>query len=271
MPDGGAGEAKKSEAPAAVEPGRSQPIESRSSAEPIDLAATVNPAVATDQAPTSETLSGSQSSIPAAEMAPSTPVHPETYLPQGPNNPMVAPAVADSSEPAAEADLAGDPAIDAQTAAASSSASAVVPIEVTHGGELAVRWVGLIDRIGLSGMTYNIAANASLRSVQINSWCFTLTSQQLHLFNATHQQRLAQALSDHLGEAIAVEVIEVAVGAASESETPAQYQERKRQERQVLAVKAIESDPEVQTIIANYDARIDPSSIKPIDNGEPVR
>jgi DNA polymerase-3 subunit gamma/tau len=57
----------------------------------------------------------------------------------------------------------------------------------------------------------------------------------------------------------------------AEGETPAQYQERKRRQRQEQAVQAIENDPNVQAIIATYDARIDPASIKPIDNGKPVR
>ncbi len=140
-------------------------------------------------------------------------------------------------------------------------------IEVTFGGSLAARWVGLIDQIGLSGMTYNIAANASLRSVEGHDWCFTLAGEQIHLFNATHRQRLAQALSEHLGSKISVAVIE----AQAAGETPAEYRQRQRQERQQQAVKAIKNDANVQAIIANYDARIDPDSIRPVDNGEPLR
>jgi DNA polymerase-3 subunit gamma/tau len=146
-------------------------------------------------------------------------------------------------------------------------ATGVAAIEVTHGGALAVRWVGLIDQIGLSGMTYNIAANASLLSVEEHCWSFALTQQQIHLFNATHQQRLARALSEHLGSTITVAVVE----APAQGETPAQYQQRKRQERQAQAVQAIEGDPDVQAIIASYNAVIDPASIKPIHDGEPVR
>ena len=145
--------------------------------------------------------------------------------------------------------------------------ASLLPVDVAFGGELAVRWVALIDQIGLSGMTYNIAANASLRSVTAAEWCFTLAGEQIHLFNDTHRQRLAQALSEHLGETVSVVVIE----ADAAGETPSQYQQRKREERQLQAVQAIENDKTVQAIIANYDARIDPDSIRPVENGEPVR
>ena len=145
--------------------------------------------------------------------------------------------------------------------------ASLLPVDVTFGGELAARWVALIDQIGLSGMTYNIAANASLRSVTAAEWCFTLAGEQIHLFNDTHRQRLAQALSEHLGETVSVVVVE----ADAAGETPSQYQQRKREERQLQAVQAIENDKTVQAIIANYDARIDPDSIRPVENGEPVR
>ena len=145
--------------------------------------------------------------------------------------------------------------------------ASLLPVDVAFGGELAARWVALIDQIGLSGMTYNIAANASLRSVTAAEWCFTLAGEQIHLFNDTHRQRLAQALSEHLGETVSVVVVE----ADAAGETPSQYQQRKREERQLQAVQAIENDKTVQAIIANYDARIDPDSIRPVENGEPVR
>lgn len=241
---------KKPEAPAADEPGQTIPA---LAAVAIDSAGQVP--VAEPQSPVAieRAAAEQQKVVPTVVSQPPPPTVVPDNRKAKPQPAVETPVVV--ADPVSVLEVTGDD----------------MPIEVTHGGELAVRWVGLIDQIGLTGMTYNIAANATLRSVEAGSWCFSLTSQQLHLFNATHQQRLAQALSDHLGEPVNVEVAEVAVGVASESETPAQYQERKRQERQLLAVKAIESDPEVQTIIANYDARIDPSSIKPIDNGETVR
>ena len=61
------------------------------------------------------------------------------------------------------------------------------------------------------------------------------------------------------------------VEAEAAGETPSQYQQRKREERHLQAVQSIENDKTVQAIIANYDARIDPDSIRPVENGEPVR
>ncbi len=252
LPIGGAGEVKKSEAPAADEPDASLAAKAVASVATI-LEPALCPVVETVDA----TATVSCATAVAASQSPATATA------------VAVPAIDAGVESgvAAEADQSlADSAVEPTVVLAAGAADSPV-VEVTHGGELAVRWVGLIDQIGLTGMTYNIAANASLRSVEAGCWSFALTSQQIHLFNVTHQQRLAQALSDYLGDVIRVEVVE----APAQGETPAQYQERKRQERQAQAVQAIESDPNVQAIIANYNARIDPASIKPVDNGEPVK
>ncbi|MEH6469859.1 MAG: DNA polymerase III subunit gamma/tau [Halopseudomonas sp.] len=245
-PTAGGDGAKKFEAPAAVEPESKQVVRAEPAA-PLTHTAAPEPAVPAPivtEPVMAESTTAEVPPVPAAELAAA----------------RVEPAVDDG---VADDEVCDDAAVGEPVPLIADSAE----IEVLYGGETAVRWVGLIDQIGLSGMTYNIAANASLRSVDGNNWCFTLTAEQIHLFNATHRQRLAQALSAHLGEAVSVDVVE----AAADGETPALYQERKRQERQTQAVLAIENDSNVQAIIANYDARIDPDSIRPVENGEPVR
>jgi len=279
MPDGGAGETKKSEAPAAIE------SEAPKVAEPELL---VSPAVGAEPAinqptPAPEAVltpvlasaagfgntAGLDSAVAMTEAQPADLPAEQPIAQAQPGTPPIEQPRVPTVIPHPLADLVAKPvsaAGVAPSAAARSPADTAV-IDVTHGGELAVRWIGVIDQIGLTGMTYNIAANASLRSVEAGCWSFALTNQQIHLFNATHQQRLGQALSDHFGDTVRVEVVE----APAQGETPAEYQQRKRQERQVQAVQAIENDPNVQAIIANYDARIDLASIQPIDNGELVK
>ncbi len=263
---GGTGAAKKPEAPAALEPDAESitaPL-----TEPLSgqvARAIVEPQV--EQRAEPDTQRSVASTTGPADFSQAAGQRPE-YATAANAEQSIKPVVQPSTEAESQPDQA--PTTAAAEAATTlgqtddTPSSPAPAIEVTSGGEMAVRWVGLIDQIGLSGMTYNIAANALLCSIEDKCWCFTLPGEQIHLFNATHQQRLAQALSEHLGETVSVAVVE----AAAEGETPAQYQERKRQERLAQAIEAIESDPDVQAIIATYDARIDPDSIKPIDNGE---
>jgi DNA polymerase-3 subunit gamma/tau len=245
---GGSG-SKKPEAPAATTPETLRPEASRS-------AARTEPAVASVADSVAESLAIAEV---VTERALDRPVDAQSPVAASGTavDPVVEPRLTALSTPRPdlpEAPQAGVAAVDEV-------------IDVTFGGAVAARWVELIDQIGLSGMTYNIAANASLRSVEGRAWCFTLAGQQIHLFNATHRQRLAQALSEYLGETVTVDVVE----AQAAGETPALYRQRLRQERQSQAVLAIENDSNVQAIIANYDARIDPDTIRPVDNGEPLR
>lgn len=259
MPEGGAGGAKKSEAPAAVKPEVKQvaipalPVSAAEAEPPMPNVSAEAVGAQSGITPMGAAASSDESAIAPSETARSVVESPATDAAAVVTNTVATNTVVTNTV--------------VTNAAVTNKANNEAAIDVTHGGELAVRWIRLIDRIGLTGMTYNIAANASLRSVEAGCWSFALSQQQIHLFNATHQQRLAQAMSDHLGEVVRVEVVE----APAQGETPAQYHERKRQERQALAVQVIESDPNVQAIIANYGARIDPASIQPIDNGELVK
>ncbi|WP_207061290.1 DNA polymerase III subunit gamma/tau [Motiliproteus sp. SC1-56] len=122
-------------------------------------------------------------------------------------------------------------------------------------------WIAVLEAIGLTGMTYNIAANAALEGVSGNRLEFLLSSQQMHLFNDTHRQRMEQALSTYFDTPVQVQISE----GQGRDETPAQYRERRRRERHAEAVAALENDPNVRAVIANFDARLEPESIKPVD------
>ncbi|RDE22651.1 DNA polymerase III subunit gamma/tau [Motiliproteus coralliicola] len=206
------------------------------------------------------------------EPAPSTP------NPQ-PQSPLAGSPVAQADTEVASATFSSDRESSAESSTAmpvdqapeppSEASDSVVTTAQPHpvqeldvrGGDLARRWVEVIDQIGLSGMTYNIAANAWLDDEQQGRWRFCLANDRRHLFNDTHQQRLAKALSDFLGQPQQVEVVE----GSSEAETPAGFRQRKREERQAEAVRSIETDANVRAIVAAFDARIDLASVRPID------
>ncbi|WP_210396086.1 DNA polymerase III subunit gamma/tau [Motiliproteus sediminis] len=127
-------------------------------------------------------------------------------------------------------------------------------------------WISLLAAIGVTGMTYNIAANAALEEVKESTLCFSLGAQQYHLFNDTHARRIEAALSEYFSAPVTLAVVE----AESSRETPAQYKARKQRERQAEALAAIEQDPNVQAIIERFDASLDLASVRPLDP-EPTR
>ncbi|HEY5717823.1 MAG TPA: DNA polymerase III subunit gamma/tau [Motiliproteus sp.] len=155
---------------------------------------------------------------------------------------------------------------------ASAPAAVTIPVSVTSaavGAEARIPlaalqaedWVRLLEQIGLAGMTYNIAANAALEAVEGNHLAFSLGVKQFHLFNDTHRERMQTALSEYFSAPVTLSAVE----AESQRETPAQYRERKRRERQAEAVAAIQQDHNVQAIIARFDASLDLNSVRPID------
>ncbi|MEH6579390.1 MAG: DNA polymerase III subunit gamma/tau [Amphritea sp.] len=122
-------------------------------------------------------------------------------------------------------------------------------------------WVLLIDQLGLSGMTYSIAANTSLELISEDLLQFHYATEQKALLNDTHIERIRSAIGDYLNHGIEVKFI---LGEFTR-ETPSQYRARKKAERQRLAVQSIETDPVVQTIIERFNGYIDLDSVEPID------
>ncbi len=125
---------------------------------------------------------------------------------------------------------------------------------------LAAEWLELCPAIGLSGMTGSIAANCTLVARQGDDWTLHLDPAHSALFNASQQQRLNDALNQHLGQTIRLQILV----SKPEQETPAQANARKRIERQRQAEEAIKTDPLIRQMIEQFGASIRPDSIEPL-------
>lgn len=123
------------------------------------------------------------------------------------------------------------------------------------------QWVLLVDLIGITGMTYSIAANTSLESVSNGMLQFHYAPEQKALISEVHIDRIRDAVGRYHNCRVEVEF---SLGSFSR-ETPSQYRTRKRAERQVEAVRSIEQDPVVQTLIERFDGQLDVASVEPID------
>lgn len=122
-------------------------------------------------------------------------------------------------------------------------------------------WQGLLEKLGLVGMVYNIARHSELRTVTANQLHFVLDQDNASLFNSGHSDKIRHALEQYFGESLSVDIVE---GELSR-ETPAMYQARLAQERQAQAVAAIETDPVLQKLINRFDGELDRASITPMD------
>jgi DNA polymerase-3 subunit gamma/tau len=134
--------------------------------------------------------------------------------------------------------------------------------DVSPATGLAAEWLELFPRLGLSGMTGAIASNCTLVAASDDSWTLHLDPAHSALFNASQQRRLADALGQHLGRSLKVEVkIE-----KPSQETPALAAARRRLARQREAEVAIQADPLVQQMMQQFAAVIRDGSIEPIES-----
>lgn len=122
-------------------------------------------------------------------------------------------------------------------------------------------WVTVAPELPLVGMTASICRNLSLELSDAEQLIFHFTSEQGALMNATQQSRIQDALQQYLGVELQISFVQ----AEQTRETPAQYSNRKRAERQAEAVVAMQKDPLVQRIIEQFSAELDTASVRPID------
>jgi DNA polymerase-3 subunit gamma/tau len=211
--------------------------------------------------------------VPVAEAAPSPVLAPEPTVAQPQPAPAALPAVevaspvdADDDEPPlgdydyVEMDAES---IDYDFDAAEAEQSAeppVLPASQPATG-LAADWLELFPKLGLSGMTGSIGANCTLIAVDGDNWLLHLDPGHSALFNPTQQRRLNDALNQHLGRELSLQ-IELR---KPEQETPAQAAARQRANRQRDAEASIHNDPLVQQMIQQFAAVIRADSIEPLD------
>ncbi|WP_061288558.1 DNA polymerase III subunit gamma/tau [Azotobacter vinelandii] len=126
---------------------------------------------------------------------------------------------------------------------------------------LAAEWLELFQRLGLAGMTANIAANCTLAKTDGDHWLLHLDPAQAALFNSTQQRRLNEALNQYHGRTLKLD-IELR---KPEQETPAQAAARRRAERQRQAEASIQGDPLVRQMIQQFAAVIRDGTIEPLN------
>jgi DNA polymerase-3 subunit gamma/tau len=121
-------------------------------------------------------------------------------------------------------------------------------------------WSAIIEELGVSGMAKMFAQHCELTSHA--DGCMELTLPRMHekLLEGAYVERLKAALRQRFGNDLK---ISITVGAAS-GNSPKDIADREKQRKHAKAVADIEGDPFVRELVEEFDARVNESSIKPI-------
>jgi DNA polymerase-3 subunit gamma/tau len=119
-------------------------------------------------------------------------------------------------------------------------------------------WLGLVARLRLSGMAKMLAQHCELKSFAESVLELCVPDEHRYLTEKAYQEKLRSALAEFFGEPIQ---LHISIGVVT-GQTPAQVENREKQEKQAKAVAAIEQDAFVREVIENFDAKIIESSIK---------
>jgi DNA polymerase-3 subunit gamma/tau len=118
----------------------------------------------------------------------------------------------------------------------------------------------MIAAMGLAGMTKQLAEHCTVLSQQEDRIALALDAGFSNMLSPKWEQGLQQALSRYFGREIRL-ALEVAEAVAA---TPKQLREAEQQTRQQQAEQSIENDPQLRSLMEQFDAGLIPDSIQPL-------
>ena len=121
-------------------------------------------------------------------------------------------------------------------------------------------WGVIVDELGLTGMARMLAQHCELVSRDVKRIQLNLPRAHERLLEKAYQERLKAALQSRFGAGVHVAI---KIG-ESQGTSPVEIAERDRQVSQSRAIAEIEQDPFVRDLVENFDARVNETSIKPL-------
>ncbi|UJP04871.1 MAG: DNA polymerase III subunit gamma/tau [Nitrosomonas sp.] len=131
---------------------------------------------------------------------------------------------------------------------------------VPQSGVVAHDWPQLSQQLRLTGMAKMLAQHSEAKAVSAEAVELFVPEVHKHLLERKYQDKIQAALNAYFGKSV---VLRFSVGAIT-GITPAALQQRKEEQKQTDAIAAMESDPVVQELIEQFDAKLNLSTIKPI-------
>ncbi|HEX7046541.1 MAG TPA: DNA polymerase III subunit gamma/tau [Gammaproteobacteria bacterium] len=122
-------------------------------------------------------------------------------------------------------------------------------------------WHGLVEALGLKGVTQQLALNCAYEKREGDVLHVTLAPQHAQILSEKLVERIETALAKFYREKLK---LKVHVGELA-AETPAQREARRQSARQQAAADSIERDPNVKAMQEMFGASLDPESVQPLD------
>jgi DNA polymerase-3 subunit gamma/tau len=122
-------------------------------------------------------------------------------------------------------------------------------------------WLEVHSQLKLGASLGEIASHCLLSERRENQLFFIIDQEQTSLYDAAHQQSLAEALSDYFGVQVSVEI---SFG-KTQKETPRAANIRAKEERLAAAIEVLNQDPDLQEFKQKFDANLDTKTVRPID------
>jgi DNA polymerase III subunit gamma/tau len=124
-----------------------------------------------------------------------------------------------------------------------------------------LHWPTLIKQLKLTGLTYALAQQCTLKSYKDNHISLSLDPKQIALRSAKQEAKLAQAFSDHFSKPT---TLEIKLGAENLL-TPAHLEQQYKSQRLEQTTAALQKDPAIQAIMQTFDAKLQTESIQLLD------
>ena len=122
-------------------------------------------------------------------------------------------------------------------------------------------WREVVDGLGLTGLAGQLASNSTLVEANARGLKIELDPTHAALNTPGSREALRNALATRFGGPIELDI----VLDAPSHETPAAKRARDETRRRQAAIRAIEEDPGVRTLCETFDARVDPTLVRPVD------
>ncbi|NII10302.1 DNA polymerase III subunit gamma/tau [Oleiagrimonas sp. C23AA] len=124
-------------------------------------------------------------------------------------------------------------------------------------------WGMLIERAGFGGPVRMLAMHATLVSFEGELMTLALEPQYINLAVEPMTGQMEESLANALGRKVRLHFRKMSEPSA---DSPAARAERQRAERQAEAEQSIKDDPLVQTLERDFDARVVPQSVRPVEH-----
>jgi len=131
----------------------------------------------------------------------------------------------------------------------------IKPIQQSSGHD----WSEIVRALNVSGLTRELANNCILKSVDDKVCQLVLDPKQVR--TPRQEEKLEAALQAYFSKPIKLSIKAEEI----DMDTPAVKIQQAKIDRQQGAVEAIETSENIQALKANFDARIIPGSIEPVD------